>query len=174
MNFLQTGHKGKNESWMYVVMFFIIFFGSMIGQIPITIKAFFASGKDMQKFLESGQNSFADLGIDSNLYLFLILLSFVIPLLLFIPLVKSIHKKKIRWIITSRKKIDWSRFFFGVFIWGLLTIFFLGSDIILSPEKYVWNFKPVPFFTLCFVAIVFMPLQTSLEELLFRGYYMQG
>ncbi|MDB2418737.1 CPBP family intramembrane metalloprotease, partial [Flavobacteriaceae bacterium] len=25
-----------------------------------------------------------------------------------------------------------------------------------------------------FVAIVFMPLQTSLEELLFRGYYMQG
>ncbi len=174
MNFLQTGYRGKNESWMYVIIFFIIFFGSMIGQIPITIKAFFASGRDMQKFLESGQNSFADLGIDSNLYLFLILLSFVIPLLLFIPLVKSIHKKKIRWIITSRKKIDWSRFFFGVFIWGLLTIFFLGSDILLSPEKYVWNFKPIPFFTLCFVAIVFMPLQTSLEELLFRGYYMQG
>ena len=64
--------------------------------------------------------------------------------------------------------------FLVFFIWGLVTIFFLGSDIILSPEKYVWNFKPIPFFTLCFVAIVFMPLQTSLEELLFRGYYMQG
>ena len=73
-----------------------------------------------------------------------------------------------------KKKIDWSRFFFGVFIWGLVTIFFLGSDILLSPEKYVWNFKPIPFFTLCFIAIVFIPLQTSLEELLFRGYYMQG
>ena len=36
-------------------------------------EAFFASSKDMQKFSESGQNSFADLGIDSNLYLFLIL-----------------------------------------------------------------------------------------------------
>ena len=23
MNFLQTGYKGKNESWMYVIMFFI-------------------------------------------------------------------------------------------------------------------------------------------------------
>jgi membrane protease YdiL (CAAX protease family) len=64
--------------------------------------------------------------------------------------------------------------FFGVFIWGLVSIFFLGSDILLSPEKYVWNFKPIPFFTLCFIAIVFIPLQTSLEELLFRGYYMQG
>jgi len=124
MNFLQTGYKGKNESWMYVVMFFIVFLGSTLGQIPITIKAFIASGKDMQKFAESGQNSFADLGIDSNLYLFLILLSFIIPLLLFTLLVKSIHKKKIRWITTSRKKIDWSRFFFGVFIWGLVSIFF--------------------------------------------------
>lgn len=174
MNFLQTGYKGKNESWMYVVMFFIVFFGSMLGQIPITIKAFFASGKDMQRWVESGQKSFADLGIDSNLYLFLILLSFIIPLLFFIPLVRKIHKKKIRWLVTSRKKIDWSRFLFGVLVWGGITFLLLGSDILFSPEKYVWNFKPIPFFTLCFIAIVFIPLQTSLEELLFRGYYMQG
>jgi len=128
----------------------------------------------MQRWVESGQKSFADLGIDSNLYLFLILLSFIIPLLFFIPLVRKIHKKKIRWLVTSRKKIDWSRFFFGVLVWGGITFLLLGSDILFSPEKYVWNFKPIPFFTLCFIAIVFIPLQTSLEELLFRGYYMQG
>ena len=174
MNFLQTGYKGKNDSWMYVIMFFIVFIGSMIGQIPITVKAFFAAGGDLQKFAKSGENSFADLGIDANLYLFLILLSFIVPLALFLLTVRGMHKKKITWIVTSRKKIDWSRFFFGVLIWGMLTILFLGSDIILSPEKYVWNFKPIPFFTLCFVAIFFIPLQTSLEELLFRGYYMQG
>ena len=174
MNFLQTGYKGKNDAWMYVIMFFIVFIGSMIGQIPITVKAFFAADGDLQKFAKSGENSFADLGIDANLYLFLILLSFIVPLALFILTVRGMHKKKITWIVTSRKKIDWSRFFFGVLIWGMLTILFLGSDIILSPEKYVWNFKPIPFFTLCFVAIFFIPLQTSLEELLFRGYYMQG
>ena len=174
MNFLQTGYKGKNDSWMYVIMFFIVFIGSMIGQIPITVKAFFAADGDLQKFAKSGENSFADLGIDANLYLFLILLSFIVPLALFLLTVRGMHKKKITWIVTSRKKIDWSRFFFGVLIWGMLTILFLGSDIILSPEKYVWNFKPIPFFTLCFVAIFFIPLQTSLEELLFRGYYMQG
>lgn len=174
MNFLQTGYKGKNDAWMYVIMFFIVFIGSMIGQIPITVKAFFAADGDLQKFAKSGENSFADLGIDANLYLFLILLSFIVPLALFLLTVRGMHKKKITWIVSSRKKIDWSRFFFGVLIWGMLTILFLGSDIILSPEKYVWNFKPIPFFTLCFVAIFFIPLQTSLEELLFRGYYMQG
>jgi len=155
-------------------MFFIVFFGSIIGQIPITIKAFFAVDSDFEKFAKSGENSFTDLGIDSNLYLFLILLSFIIPLILFIIVLKRIHKKKLTWVVSSRKKIDWKRFLFGALIWGLITIFFLGSDIIISPEKYVWNFKPVPFFTLCFVAIVFIPLQTSLEEFLFRGYYMQG
>ena len=36
------------------------------------------------------------------------------------------------------------------------------------------NFKPIPFFTLCVVAVLFLQLQTSFEELIFRGYYMQG
>jgi membrane protease YdiL (CAAX protease family) len=174
MNFIQTGYKGRYDWWMYVIMFFIIVFASVIGQIPITVKAFWAADGDMQKFLESGNNSFADLGINSNLYLFLILLSFIVPLIVFYFVVKAMHKKKFTWTVTSRKKIDWKRFFFGVFIWGVVTVGVIGYDIIASPENYVWNFKLIPFLTLCFVAILFIPLQTSLEEFLFRGYYMQA
>ncbi len=36
------------------------------------------------------------------------------------------------------------------------------------------NFNLVPFLILCFIAIIFVPLQTSFEEYLFRGYLMQG
>jgi hypothetical protein len=39
---------------------------------------------------------------------------------------------------------------------------------------YVWNFKPIPFFILLAISILFLPFQTSTEELLFRGYFMQG
>tara|TARA_R110002073_G_scaffold15953_2_gene62070 strand:- start:937 stop:1899 length:963 start_codon:yes stop_codon:yes gene_type:complete len=174
MNFIQTGYKGRSDWWMYIVMFFIVVFGSVLGQIPITLKAFFQVGGDFQKFTESGANSFADIGINSNLYLFLILLSFVVPLIIFYFVVKAMHKKKFTWTVTSREKIDWKRFFFGVILWGIVTVGVIGYDIITSPENYVWNFKPVPFFTLCLVAILFIPLQTSLEEFLFRGYYMQA
>lgn len=174
MNFLQTGYKGKNDAWMYPIMFFVILFGSIIGQIPLTIKAMTMVDGDFEKLTKSGNNNFADLGIDSNLYLFLIILSFIVPLCLFIIALRSMHKKKLTWVATSRKKIDWKRVLFGALVWGIITILVLGSDIILSPEDYVWNFKPIPFFTLCLVAILFLPLQTSLEELLFRGYYMQG
>ena len=174
MNFIQTGYKGRNDWWMYIVMFMIIFFGSVIGQLPITFTALSQVGGDFQKLAESGANSFADIGIDKNLYLFLMLLSFVVPLIIFYFAVKGIHRKKFKWIVTSRKKIDWKRFFFGVIIWGIVTVGVIGYDIIASSENYVWNFKPIPFFTLCLVAILFIPLQTSLEELLFRGYYMQA
>jgi len=45
---------------------------------------------------------------------------------------------------------------------------------VTSPEDYVINFQLVPFVILCIIAILFVPLQTSFEEYLFRGYLMQG
>lgn len=174
MNFIQTGFKGKNDWWMYVVMFFIVLIGTVIGQIPVTIAAMFKVDGDMGRFVESANKNFADLGIDSNWYLFLLLLSFVVPFIFFYAAVRGMHKKKIAWIITSRNTIDWSRIRFGVLFWGIITIIMLSGAMLLEPDVYVWNFKPIPFLILVLVALVFIPIQTTLEELLFRGYYFQG
>ena len=87
--------------------------------------------------------------------------------------IKYIHKRTITSLVTSRNKIDWKRFWFGFFTWGIfVSITFIG--IYLSPENYTWNFKAKPFFILLAISFLFIPLQTSLEELLFRGYFMQG
>ncbi len=174
MNFLQRGYKGKNDWWMYVVMFVIIFIASVIGQFPITFTALFAVEGDMDRFVESGNNQFADVGIDSNLYLFLMLLAFIVSFFAFVVALRAMHKKKLSWVITSRKKIDWNRVGFGVLVWGLIVVVSMSVDIYLSPEDYVWNFKPEKFAVLCLVALVCIPIQTTLEEVLFRGYYMQG
>jgi membrane protease YdiL (CAAX protease family) len=47
-------------------------------------------------------------------------------------------------------------------------------DYMMSPEDYVWNFKPLTFLILLLISVVMIPLQTSMEELIFRGYLMQG
>lgn len=44
----------------------------------------------------------------------------------------------------------------------------------MSPEDFVFNFKPVPFLILAILGIVLIPIQTSAEEYVFRGYLMQG
>jgi hypothetical protein len=43
-----------------------------------------------------------------------------------------------------------------------------------SPEDFTVNFRPIPFLLLAVVAILFIPIQTTCEELVFRGYLMQG
>lgn len=174
MNFLQQGFKGKNDFWMYFVMFIVIFFTSVLGQLPLGIYALMKVDGNMEKWQQSGASNFADIGIDSTLYLFLLLLSFIVPFLVFIPALKGMHKKKIKWIVTSRNNIDWKRVGFGALVWGTIVIASTSIDLFLSPENYVWNFKLEKFLVLFIVALICIPIQTTFEEILFRGYYMQG
>ena len=112
--------------------------------------------------------------IDSNLNLFLMLLSFAIGLLALLFVVKFIHKQTINSLTTSRKKIDWRRFWFSFILWGFVTVIFIVIEFLASPENYVLNFDLIPFLVLFTIAVIMVPLQTSFEEYLFRGYLMQG
>jgi membrane protease YdiL (CAAX protease family) len=114
------------------------------------------------------------LGIDKNLFLFLIIISFISGLLTLILGVKYIHRRTFKSLVTSRNLIDWKRFWFAFFTWGIIAIILTIVGIFMSPENYIWNFKPIPFFTLLAVSFLFLPFQTTFEELLFRGYLMQG
>ena len=44
----------------------------------------------------------------------------------------------------------------------------------MYPEDYVYNFEFDRFIILAAIAILLVPLQTSFEEYMFRGYFMQG
>lgn len=174
MNFIEQAYQGKNEWWRYLLTIMVVFLGwQLLGVIPLFMVAFNQSN-DLVELMASSQNAFADLGIDSNLYLFAILLMFVMGLLALLFSVKQIHQRKITSLITSRQQIDWNRIFYGFGFWFLVSVVFLVIDYWMAPEHFVYNFKPLPFAILVVVAFVFIPLQTSFEELLFRGYLMQG
>lgn len=174
MNFIQQAYKGQNQWYLYLLVIFIVLFGwQFIGVIPLAVTAVLHS-ESTNEFLRAADDSFMSLGINKNLFLFMMVAMFAFGLGSLFLGVKYIHKRAIKTVITSRAKIDWSRFWFGFFIWGILSIIVVSSDILLSPENYTWNFKPLPFFTLVAVSFLFLPIQTSFEELLFRGYFMQG
>ena len=44
----------------------------------------------------------------------------------------------------------------------------------LYPRSYTWTFEPARFLPLLVVVVLLVPLQSAAEELLFRGYLMQG
>ncbi|MFM2214449.1 MAG: hypothetical protein RL427_1712 [Bacteroidota bacterium] len=102
------------------------------------------------------------------------MLPFVVGIVLLFVWVRYLHKQTILSLTTSRRKVDWGRIFFSFFIWSLFTI---GSTVALyyiNPQDFQLNFKPLPFLILVVLAGLLIPIQTSFEEYLFRGYIMQG
>ncbi|CAM1365655.1 CPBP family intramembrane glutamic endopeptidase [Tenacibaculum xiamenense] len=174
MNFIQQAYKGRNEWYIYLLVLFVVILGwQFIGVLPLLIAAIMHS-EDMDEFTRAAQDSFMTLGINSNLFLLLMIITFACGLLFLFMGVRFLHKRAFKTIVTSRNHIDWKRFWFGFISWGLISIFVVGLGIVLEPANYVWNFKPIPFLILITISFLFIPIQTSFEELLFRGYLMQG
>jgi hypothetical protein len=174
MNFIQQAYKGRN-SWPYYLggILLVIFGWQFVGIIPLMVTAALHSS-DIGEFTRAANDSFMGLGINKNLFLFVMILMFAVGLLFLFLTIKYIHKRAIKTLITSRAVIDWKRFWFGFITFGIVALIVTFLGIFLSPENYTWNFKPIPFFTLVAISFLFLPLQTSFEELLFRGYFMQG
>ncbi|MGJ8744710.1 lysostaphin resistance A-like protein [Polaribacter sp.] len=174
MNYIQQAYKGKNEWYHWVITIILVFAGwQFIGVLPLTAVAVMYSA-DMLEFTKAAQNNFMSLGINSNLFLALMIFMFLMGLIALFIGVKYVHKRTITSLITSRKKIDWKRFWFGFMSWGVVSALVIYAGILVSPENYIWNFNATPFFTLLVISFLFLPFQTSFEELLFRGYFMQG
>lgn len=96
---------------------------------------------------------------------------FLIVLLIY---VKTAHKQSIRSLTTARPKVSWGRILFSFALWGLISGGSIVAAYYAAPEDYVLNFQLKPFLILAAVALVLVPMQTSFEEYLFRGYLMQG
>ena len=174
MGYIEQAYKGKNDWWRYALSLIMVLIGwQFIGIMPLFIVAFNESD-NYATLIESSANAFSDLGIDSNLYLFAILMMFVFGLIFLLFSVKNIHIRSITSLVTSRVKVSWKKVLYGFLFWFLISIAFLILDYFIYPEHYVYNFKPLPFAILVLVSLVLIPLQTSFEELLFRGYFMQG
>lgn len=170
--YIEQAYKGLNELWRYAVGVLIIFIGwQFVGAGPLVLIL-------LAKAVETGDYptdvaSIANL-LGSNLFFFLALLTFVVGFLALYLTVKYLHNQSFRSLSTSRKSIDWKRVFFTFFLWALISVVFIGLDIVISPEDYVYNFQPGPFLILLLIALILIPIQTSFEEYFMRGYLMQG
>ncbi|CAN1562898.1 COG1266 Predicted metal-dependent membrane protease [Flavobacteriaceae bacterium] len=170
--FLEQGIKEENKFGKYLLGSVCIFFASLLGQIPLLIAIGFES-KFMGKTYPENDKMIMQF-FDPNVTLFYILISFVFVFFAIILIIKHLHNQSLMSIVTSRKKMDWSRVKFSFILWSLFTIVSTVALYYYNPSDYVYNFKLIPFLILVVIGIVLIPIQTSVEELVFRGYLMQG
>lgn len=158
--FFEKAKKGNNQWYLYVLTILIVFVGVEIANIPIAIYALW-TGLDIYK------------AIGTNMGLALTLFAFGVGLFVLFFCIRYFHKKKVLDITTGRSSFDWRRFCDAAFIWGSLTA--IGTVISgFGDGNIEFQFEAWKFFPLLLIGLILLPLQTSFEEYIFRGYLMQG
>lgn len=160
--FLEQLQKSSDK-----IVKYLVFSGLFLGMMALNILS--SSDVSTQDLIQNSIDQMGEL---------LTFASFLIPfafLMLFLLLwVKFVHKESILSLITSRKKIDWERVFYSFFLWTIALVGITLISYVTDSESYTIQFEWSKFLGLFLIALFLIPIQTSFEELFFRGYLMQG
>ena len=175
--FIEKAKNIKNNWWRYFLVgpLIIFTFWQIIGAIPLGVG--FALNADFENLEMDGSNDMMAMFSvfpSKNIGLALFLLTFAFGCLGLYLTIKFIHNQSIKSITTSRDKIDYSRIFYSFFLVVGITVLFMPIDLFLSPDEYELTFNLNQFLILVIICLTLLPLQTSFEEYLIRGYLLQG
>ena len=172
MRYFELAKLGDNRAIKYLGT--ILLLASTLigfGQLPLMI-ALLSKGvnvEDMEKMV--GDDIRLLLG--NNMFIIVQLIPFIILLVFLLFAVRKLHNRPILSLFTSRPEIDVKRIFFSFSIWSI----FLSVGLFLAMQtgaELKWNFNPSTFLMLVGISFFIIPLQTTFEELFFRGYLIQS
>lgn len=170
-NYLEMARTGRNDWWRYLISFPVILMSYLfVGSIPaMLLMAYVLMDSDPS-------TSFSGTGFEGVP----VILEFLILMLSFVPwivatflTVRFIHVRSLRTLITGEAHIRWKRIFAGAGVWFLIAALVSGVESFLYPGRYVLTFQPLTLLLFAGVALILIPIQTSAEELFFRGYLLQ-
>ena len=168
--YIEQIRKDTNAFWLYVVGVLILGVVLIIGNLPFGVALTKEVGFKVAELSMADQMQV----LPANTTLFLLLLPFALVFGAILLLTKVLHKLTLRELITSRSRVDWERIWFGFVSVVVMSAIMLLISYFADPNALQWNYKPKAFALLVVISVLMVPLQTSAEELFFRGYLMQG
>jgi uncharacterized protein len=177
MNHLESTFTGKNNFWRYIVMFAVILIVSnTIGAVPLLIATLIKSVSNPAVFsqLAANPNDLSVVGLSPNMGFVMMLFPFIAGLTAFILLIKPLNNRTLGMTINGRTNIRWNRFFISGTVWMVLSALYLIFYLNFDPSNFTINNKTSSLILLSLVSVLFIPFQAAFEEVLFRGYLMQG
>ena len=149
---------------------------NFIGGIPLlVVYAIKAVGNpEVLDKLAANPTDMSALGINTNLSLAMVLIPFLAGLAAFWLLIKPLNNRSFTETINGTGKIRWNRFFISAGVWLILSIIYLVGYLKIDPSNFTINNSSSTLIILSLVALLLIPFQAGFEEILFRGYLMQG
>jgi len=180
--YLALALLGRNQWWRYVVSLALILFlwfgvGSLLYLLMLMVGL-------LMLVASSGSASAADwsaLSVEELQSLMPPPLVFLGTFLTFLPLllglfiaVRVVHGRPFWSLATPRKRVNWGRVWRGFWVFGLLVSVLTALEAALYPGRYHVTFELSRFLPFFVLGVILIPMQTTAEELLFRGYLTQG
>lgn len=177
MRLLESSFTGKNNLWRYVIMIAAIFAATnTLGSLHFAIIGIITARNNPQALPEisSNLNNLIKLGIDKNSMLVLMLIPFLVGVAAYMLLVKPLHERKFLSTITGSESFRWRRMLVSGAVWILLMLIYLFIYLAIDPSNFRINNNSASLILLVFISFLLIPFQAAFEEILFRGYLMQG
>lgn len=176
--FYNKGRTGRTDGWMYFIGIFMMMVGYFLGQMPyLWASRHYISKNNIMpeqadKFLSS--NDFSIIGMPSNLGYALMITIFAFATAGLWVAVRYLHQKRWLDIVTAFEKVDWQRLLVSWLLWlilgGLVEVFYY----LIDPSNYYFEVNWGTWTGLLLISLFYLPVQSSLEEYVFRGYLLQA
>ena len=177
MKHLESSFTGKNSLWRYAVMFGAVLLASnTIGGIPLLIAYALKSASQPEIISEiaANPNDLSVLGLDPNLGFLIMLFPFLVGLMTFIILIKPLNGRSLKMTINGTATLRWDKFWISFLLWLTLSAVYFLVNLKIDPSNFSLTNTSGTLVLLVIISMVFVPFQAAFEEVLFRGYLMQG
>ncbi|WP_205370380.1 CPBP family intramembrane glutamic endopeptidase [Thermoleptolyngbya sp. PKUAC-SCTB121] len=156
-SYLQLADQGRNAAWRYLVGILITIFVWIAGSVLFALPIFIG--------LIQPESPFG---------LTLMLLPFGLLLASSLMAVGLLHQRPSATLIGPLGRISWPQVWRGFILFFLLAAIATIVEALLHPGRYSLNPSFVVTLPSLLVGLVLIPIQTSAEEVFFRGYLLQG
>ena len=161
ISYLEPARGENNQFWRYVV--------TNIGILWFT----FGAGLILAVIAIAVEGS-ADLSTYSNFTMLLLtMLPFPVALAALWGGLRLLHRRNLMSLLHPGGGFSWGKLWTSALIWFVLAG---ASDLVLwltNPSNYTFSFNPGAFFPFMLLVLLLVPIQTSTEELVVRGYLTQ-
>jgi uncharacterized protein len=155
--YLDLARLGKNAWWRYLLGVATIgFFWVVLGYVPYAVLV--GAGLATDPMLEF---------VAINLSIFMMLAGVAVA-------VKWIHRRPLMSLVAPDLRVDWRRVAHAAAVWLVVSAVMALAEHLLFPGRYYLSYDPERFYPFLLAVLLLTPLQAATEELVFRGYLMQG
>ena len=174
MDFVDGARLGRNGWWRYLLGSVLIAFATIfVGGLPLAAAVVYVS-LDGNPATDVNLTTGALIGVPPAISLAFTLLPFVVAFGAILFTARVIHRRPAASLVAPGRPIRWGRILQGFGAWLIVAAVVTLVEALIFPGRYSLTLDLGRLLPFAVVAVLLFPIQSSAEELFFRGYLLQG